>query len=69
MTVMTIDFCGTGSTKYDDTNQTYWQGELISTLAEHQEDKGFCEWNILDSLGSGNLQSDALWVKSKLYPD
>ncbi|NHB91200.1 hypothetical protein [Photorhabdus cinerea] len=69
MTVMTIYFCGTSSNKYDNEHSNYWQGELISTLAENQEGKEFAEWNIVDGPGSGNLQSDQLWVESKLYPD
>ncbi|OCQ51997.1 hypothetical protein Ppb6_02791 [Photorhabdus australis subsp. thailandensis] len=69
MTVMTIYFCGTSSSKYDNVHSNYWQGELISTLAENQEGKEFAEWNIVDGPGSGNLQSDQLWVESKLYPD
>ncbi|MBI6547562.1 hypothetical protein [Xenorhabdus lircayensis] len=56
-------------TKYDDTNHNYWNGELISSLAEHQEDKEFAEWNIIDGPGSGNLQIDQLWVESKIYSE
>lgn len=66
---MTIYFCGTGSTKYDDTNHNYWNGELISSLAEHQDGKEFAEWNIVDGPGSGNLQIDQLWVESTIHPD
>ncbi|MDE9536593.1 hypothetical protein [Xenorhabdus bovienii] len=69
MTVMTIYFCGTGSTKYDNTHHNYWSGELISSLAEHQDGKEFAEWNIVDGPGSGNLMIDQLWVESTIHPD
>jgi hypothetical protein len=36
MSVVTIFFCGTGSTKYDALHDNYWNGELVSTLAAHK---------------------------------
>ncbi len=67
MTTLTVYFCGTGSNKFDDTHVNYWNGELISTLAANNKGKEFAEWIILDGPGSGNLQSDELWVKSGDY--
>jgi hypothetical protein len=67
MTTLTVFFCGTGSNKFDDSHANYWNGELISTLAANNKGKEFAEWVILDGPGSGNLQSDELWVKSGDY--
>ncbi|ENF7817191.1 hypothetical protein ABR157_002974 [Enterobacter soli] len=67
MTTLTVFFCGTGSNKFDDSHANYWSGELISTLAANNKGKEFAEWVILDGPGSGNLQSDELWVKSGDY--
>lgn len=69
MTVLTIFFCGTGSSKFDTSNPAYWDGELISTLASHCMGKEFAEWLLIDGPGSGNLQNDELWVQSGNYPD
>ncbi|WP_447787911.1 MULTISPECIES: hypothetical protein [Pseudomonas] len=67
MTVLTIFFCGTGSTKFDDTNANYWDGELVSTLASHHLGREFAEWIVVDGPGSGNLQADDLFTKSEEY--
>jgi hypothetical protein len=67
MTVLTIFFCGTGSTKFDTTNANYWDGELVSTLASHHLGREFAEWIVVDGPGSGNLQADDLFTKSKEY--
>lgn len=67
MTVLTIFFCGTGSTKFDTTNANYWDGELVSTLASHHLGREFAEWIVVDGPGSGNLQADDLFTKSEEY--
>jgi hypothetical protein len=67
MTVLTIFFCGTGSTKFDTTNENYWDGELVSTLASHHLGREFAEWIVVDGPGSGNLQADDLFTKSEEY--
>ncbi|WP_237883503.1 hypothetical protein [Pseudomonas sp. PGPR40] len=67
MTILTIFFCGTGSTKFDDTHANYWDGELVSTLASHHLGREFAEWIVVDGPGSGNLQADDLFTKSKEY--
>ncbi|KNH46602.1 hypothetical protein HTX81_11630 [Pseudomonas lini] len=67
MTALTIFFCGTGSTKFDDTNANYWDGELVSTLASHHLGREFAEWIVVDGPGSGNLQADDLFTKSEEY--
>ncbi|KAB0505328.1 hypothetical protein [Pseudomonas lini] len=67
MTALTIFFCGTGSTKFDDINANYWDGELVSTLASHHLGREFAEWIVVDGPGSGNLQADDLFTKSEEY--
>lgn len=67
MTVLTIFFCGTGSTKFDSQNPTYWNGELVSTLASHHGGREFAEWIVIDGPGTGNLQADELFTQSKDY--
>ncbi|TDB52901.1 hypothetical protein [Photorhabdus luminescens] len=69
MTVLTIYFCGTGSTKFDNSSPYYWNGELVSTLAQNNSylSREFAEWIIIDGPGSGNLQHDELWEKSGEY--
>ncbi|NDK97906.1 hypothetical protein [Photorhabdus bodei] len=69
MTVLTIYFCGTGSTHVDNSNSDYWNGELVSTLAHNSQSLSheFAEWIIIDGPGSGNLQNDELWEKSGNY--
>lgn len=67
MSVFTVYFCGTGSTKFDDINKNYWDGELIATLANNNSGREFADWTVIDGPGSGNLQADDLFVKSKLY--
>lgn len=68
MTVLTIYFCGTGSTKFDDTHTDYWQGELIARLANSSLGREFAEWVVIDGPGSGDLQADDLWTKFTSYP-
>lgn len=67
MTILTVYFCGTGSTKFDNTNNTYWNGELVSTLASHELSREFAEWILVDGPGTGNLQADELFYKSGDY--
>jgi murine toxin len=63
MSTFTIYFCGTGSTKFDDSNPIYWQGELVSRLAANSRGREFADWVIIDGPGSGDLQFDELWAK------
>ncbi|MBB3241478.1 hypothetical protein FHW68_003004 [Pseudomonas sp. Tn43] len=67
MTVLTIFFCGTGSTKFDTTHENYWDGELVSTLASHHPGREFAEWIVVDGPGTSNLQADELFTRSKDY--
>ena len=67
MTTLTVYFCGTGSTKFDATNDTYWNGELVSTLASHELSREFAEWAVIDGPGTSNLQADEMFYKSKEY--
>ncbi|GID04169.1 MULTISPECIES: hypothetical protein [Pseudomonas] len=67
MTALTIFFCGTGSTKFDSQNPTYWNGELVSTLASHHGGREFAEWVVIDGPGTSNLQADELFTQSKDY--
>ncbi|TNH41864.1 hypothetical protein [Photorhabdus luminescens] len=71
MTVLTIYFCGTSSTKFDNSHPNYWNGELVSTLAQNNSylSHQYAEWLIIDGPGSGNLQADELWEKSGVYHD
>lgn len=67
MTVLTIFFCGTGSNKFDVTHENFWNGELISTLAANHSGREFAEWIVVDGPGSGNLQADDLFTKTREY--
>ena len=67
MTTLTIFFCGTGSTKFDSKNPTYWNGELVSTLASLHGGREFAEWIVIDGPGTSNLQADELFTQSKDY--
>jgi hypothetical protein len=67
MTTLTIFFCGTGSTKFDDTHENYWDGELVSTLASHHVGREFAEWIVVDGPGTSSLQADELFTQSKDY--
>jgi hypothetical protein len=67
MTTLTIFFCGTGSTKFDNQNPTYWNGELVSTLASHHAGREFADWIVVDGPGTSNLQADELFTQSKDY--
>lgn len=62
MSVFTAYFCGTGSHRFDDTNTNFWNGELVSTLASHDQGREFAHWVAVDGPGSGNLQDDSLFV-------
>ncbi|SUC40107.1 Uncharacterised protein [Proteus mirabilis] len=45
MTVLTVYLCGTGASSFDNNNHNnpvYWQGELVSTLAHNNLDRGIC---------------------------
>lgn len=65
MTIFTVYFCGTGSTKYDTVNKNYWNGELVSTLANNTTRREFAEWIIVDGPGSGNMQADEMFTESQ----
>lgn len=67
MSILTVYFCGTGSHRFDDQNPNFWNGELISTLADNDLGKEFAHWVAIDGPGSGNLQADDLFVKTKEY--
>jgi hypothetical protein len=67
MTVLTIFFCGTGSNKFDTAHENFWNGELVSTLAANHIGREFAEWIVVDGPGSGNLQADDLFTKTKEY--
>ncbi|MBX8469105.1 MULTISPECIES: hypothetical protein [unclassified Pseudomonas] len=67
MTTLTIFFCGTGSTKFDNAHENYWDGELVSTLASHHVGREFAEWIVVDGPGTSNLQADELFTQSKDY--
>jgi hypothetical protein len=67
MAVFTIFFCGTGSTKYDSIHDNYWNGELISTLANNMGSREFADWIVVNGPGSGNLQADELFTEPKSY--
>ncbi|SDV11673.1 hypothetical protein [Pseudomonas mucidolens] len=67
MRVLTIYFCGTSSNQFDAFKETYWNGELISTLARNTQGREFADWIIIDGPGSGNLQEDELFTKPGGY--
>ena len=67
MTTLTVYFCGTSSTKYDNKNEAYWNGELVSTLAANALGREFAEWIVVDGPGSSNLQADEQFFKSEHY--
>ncbi|CRL60408.1 hypothetical protein [Proteus vulgaris] len=69
MTVLTVYLCGTGSNSFDNNNPTFWQGELVTTLAQNNQGREFAQWFIVDGPGSGNLQEDDLWVENPNYSD
>lgn len=62
MSVFTVFFCGTGSNKFDPHNPNYWNGELVSTLANNMASREFADWIVIDGPGSGNLQADELFT-------
>lgn len=63
MAIFTVYFCGTSSSKYDDSNDIYWNGETISTLANNNLGREFSDWIVVDGPGSGNLQADELFTE------
>lgn len=67
MSVFTAYFCGTGSHRFDISNPSYWNGELVSTLANHDKGREFADWVAVDGPGSGNLQDDNLFVEPGGY--
>jgi hypothetical protein len=67
MSVFTAYFCGTGSHRFDDANPNFWNGELVSTLASNDQGREFAHWIAVDGPGSGNLQSDELFVEAGGY--
>lgn len=67
MSVLTVYFCGTGSHRFDDANPSFWNGELVSTLATNDQGKEYAHWIAVDGPGSGNLQADELFVKPGGY--
>ncbi|MFS0825959.1 hypothetical protein [Pseudomonas phoenicis] len=67
MSVFTVYFCGTGSQSFDAHNVSYWNGELVSTLASHDQGREFADWIVMDGPGSGNLQDDQLFVEPGRY--
>ncbi|HEX8593805.1 MAG TPA: hypothetical protein VF682_11045 [Pseudomonas sp.] len=67
MSVFTVYFCGTGSSQFDILHPSYWNGELVSTLASNTANREFADWIVIDGPGSGNLQADDLFIKSKEY--
>ncbi|MGE8178951.1 hypothetical protein [Pseudomonas fluorescens] len=67
MTTLTVYFCGTSSSKFDDANANYWNGELISTLAKNDLGREFANWIVIDGPGSGNQQDDELFTKPGGY--
>nr|HIL77304.1 hypothetical protein [Rhodospirillales bacterium] len=63
----TIYCCGTGSNSFDfsqHNNWDYWNGELVSTLAQNHAGMEFVDWIILDGPGSGISQQKGLWAQS-----
>ncbi len=67
MDAYTVFFCGTGSNSYDFQNTSFFEGELISTLARNHLGSEFVDWLIVDGPGSGNLQEAEKWVPSGNY--
>lgn len=67
MSIFTVYFCGTSSTKFDDSAANYWNGELVSTLAQNNQGKEYVDWIIVNGPGSGNLQDDELFTKPGGY--
>lgn len=67
MSVLTVYFCGTGSHRFDDTNPSFWNGELVSTLASNDLGKEYAHWIAVDGPGSGNLQADQMFVEPGGY--
>lgn len=68
MTIFTVYFCGTSATRFDANHADYFDGELVSTLANNTQGHEFAEWIILDGPGSGNLQADEMTVKTDDHP-
>ncbi|MDD2060614.1 hypothetical protein N5D52_12735 [Pseudomonas sp. GD03860] len=67
MSTFTVYFCGTGSHRFDIANPSYWNGELVSTLAGNEQGREFAHWVVIDGPGSGNLQVDELFIAANHY--
>lgn len=67
MSALTVYFCGTGSHRFDDHNPNYWNGELVATLAANDQGHEFANWIAVDGPGSGNMQSDDLFIENEVY--
>lgn len=67
MSVLTVYFCGTGSHRFDDHNPNFWNGELVATLAANDQGREFADWIAIDGPGSGNMQSDDLFIENQAY--
>ncbi|MFK8332934.1 hypothetical protein M2D63_023280 [Pseudomonas sp. BJa5] len=67
MSILTVYFCGTGSHRFDTANPNFWNGELVSTLASNDQGREFAHWIAIDGPGSGNLQADDLFTKTREY--
>ncbi|MNJ42961.1 hypothetical protein D3C77_379450 [compost metagenome] len=67
MSILTVYFCGTGSHRFDTANPSFWNGELVSTLASNDQRREFAHWVAIDGPGSGNLQADELFIRTELY--
>lgn len=67
MSIFTAYFCGTGSHRFDEANPSFWNGELVSTLAGNDQSREFAHWIAVDGPGSGNMQDDDLFVEPGGY--
>ncbi|MBA6115891.1 hypothetical protein MXF29_01195 [Pseudomonas sp. NC26] len=67
MSVFTAYFCGTGAHRFDGSNPNFWNGELVSSLADNDQSREFAHWVAVDGPGSGNLQDDSLFVEPGGY--
>jgi hypothetical protein len=47
----------------------YFEGEIVSTLAERHRGREFVNWMICDGPGSGRYQEKLLWTKTYGYSD
>jgi hypothetical protein len=49
--------------------KTYFQGEIVSTLAKNNTGKEYADWILVDGPGSGNHQNKMLWAKPGNYSE